>query len=72
LDDILKKIDPTGAMGEEAIGRIMGYNSFLRKSGIQHTCADCFYLTYGVKFIKLKYGKDNCKNTQSRRGRCSF
>lgn len=52
LDDILKKIDPSGTLGETAIERIMGYNSFLRKSGIQHTCADCFYLTYGVTFIK--------------------
>jgi hypothetical protein len=52
LDDILKQIDPNGILGEKAINRVIGYNSFLRKSGIQHTCADCFYLTYGVTFIK--------------------
>jgi hypothetical protein len=52
LDDILKQIDPKGSLGDQAIGRIMGYNSFLFKPGIQHTCADCFYLTYGVNYIK--------------------
>lgn len=52
LDDILKQIDPKGSLGDEAISRIMGYNSFLFKPGIQHTCADCFYLTYGVNYIK--------------------
>ena len=52
LDDILKQIDPKGTLGEEAINRIIGYNSFLFKPGIQHTCADCFYLTYGVTYIK--------------------
>lgn len=51
LDDILKKIDPKGSLGEKAIKRISGYNSFLKKPGIQHTCADCFYLTNGVTFI---------------------
>lgn len=52
LDDILWKIDPKGELGESAINRILGYNSFLKKEGIQHTCADCFYLTYGVTYIK--------------------
>jgi hypothetical protein len=51
LDDILKKIDPKGLLGEKAIERVIGYNSFLRKPGIQYTCADCFYLTNGVTFI---------------------
>ena len=52
LDDLLKQIDADGSIGEEIFDRITGYNSFLKKPGIQHTCADCFYLTYGVKFIK--------------------
>ena len=54
LDDILKHIDPKGELGESVFNRIIGYNSYLRKSGIQGTCADCFYLTHGVTFIKTK------------------
>jgi hypothetical protein len=53
LNDISKKIDGNGKLGEAAINRITGYNSFLKKTGIQGTCADCFYLTHGVTFIKL-------------------
>ena len=52
LDDLLKKIDKNGELGEKVFERIIGYNSFLRKEGIQHTCADCFYLTHGVTYIK--------------------
>lgn len=52
LDDLLKKIDPDGKLGENVFGRILGYNSFLRKEGLQGCCADCFYLTYGVTFMK--------------------
>ncbi|MET3982012.1 hypothetical protein ABIB39_004630 [Mucilaginibacter sp. UYP27] len=31
---------------------LLGYNRYLKKPGIQPTCVDCFYLTFGVKFIK--------------------
>ncbi|WP_026904665.1 hypothetical protein [Pedobacter glucosidilyticus] len=31
---------------------VLGYNSYLVKDGIQHTCADCFYLTDLVTYIK--------------------
>lgn len=52
LDDLLKKIDQEGILGEKIFDRILGYNSFLKKEGIQGCCADCFYLTYGVTYIK--------------------
>ncbi len=31
---------------------VLAYNSFLRKDGIQVPCADCFYLTDLITFIK--------------------
>lgn len=52
LDDLLKQIDKNGILGEKAFKKIIGYNSFLRKEGIPHICADCFYLTHGVTYIK--------------------
>lgn len=33
---------------------VLGYNSFLRKPGSQKQCADCFYLTDPVTFIRIE------------------
>lgn len=52
LDDLLKKIDPDEIIGEAIFDRILGYNSYLKKTGIMEPCADCFYLTYGITFIR--------------------
>jgi hypothetical protein len=44
------KIDPI--IFDRWLQNVNGYNRYLRKPGIQPTCVDCFYLTFGVKFIK--------------------
>lgn len=51
LDDILKTISKS-ELPESVFERILGYNRHLKKDGIMHPCADCFYLTDLVTFIK--------------------
>lgn len=51
LDDLLKQISPN-RLPETIFDDLIGYNSFLKKDGIMVRCADCFYLTDGVKFLE--------------------
>jgi hypothetical protein len=32
--------------------KVVGYNSYIRRAGCQQPCADCFYLTALIKYIK--------------------
>ncbi len=51
LDDLLKQISKN-ELPDLVFERILGYNSYLQKEGIMHTCLDCFYLTDLITFIK--------------------